>query len=373
MKHYIISIILTTFAATCCAQGRFAFEDTFHNIDTTQCKELHFRIVNQNFFKNDEYFGDFIEGYTLPGYKLQPSIFYNIASNVSIEVGAQMLQYGGTNKFDHIFPIVTAQWQINPTFSLTMGMIDGGIHHELPEAILDPETQLDGRPETGIQIKAHTSNFYGELFMNWQQFIKMGDTIPERFMAGLSIFYSNKNSDNQLYIDIPFHLTVSHIGGQISNYDDRMQSLANGSLALRFNKNINKFVQNLFIETEGLFFYTMTGSDVRPFANGGAFYPKIGIISRLFDTTLGYYHAKDFFALHGNPLFMSLSNYKNDVYISRRQMITAEANLNHKISSSARFSIGAKCYFDTNESQLEYYYGFFLVLTPDFKILKYNK
>ncbi len=41
-----------------------------------QENKLFFRLENNNFFKNNEYFGDYTEGYTLIGYTIQPTFMY---------------------------------------------------------------------------------------------------------------------------------------------------------------------------------------------------------------------------------------------------------------------------------------------------------
>lgn len=362
---FLTIICLLCVAAVAAAQSNIVFEGIYSDVDSSICngKPLRLRLSNINFFKNNEYFGDYIEGYTLLGYKVQPSIVYQIEDNLSIEGGAQFLQYGGTDKYDKIYPILLAQWRINETFKVNMGAIKGGYYHHLPEAILNPEKQLSGRPETGVQIEANHKGMSGEVWIDWQSFIFKGDTIPERFMAGLRFNYSPK-TESAWQFEMPICLTASHIGGQISDYAERMQSLANGSATFRFTRKIEnrKYIGT---EIEGLFFYTMTGGDVRPFENGWAIYPKINACYNIFDANVGYYHAHDFFSLHGNPLFMSLSDYNSAVYTADRNMLTFEANLNHQISSKAQFSLGAKGYYDIDASQMEYYYGFYLVIrTP---------
>jgi hypothetical protein len=371
MRQLAALLLLFVFGGKVVAQEEYAFENAYHVIDTALSEgTLTLSVVNKNFFKNDEYFGDYVEGYTLPGYSIRPTMMYKVARNVSLEAGAELLQYGGTDKYDRVVPYLAAQWQVSRNVRLAMGCIEGAGRASLSEAIYDDEHRLNMLPETGAQLFVEGKKMHFTLWMNWQQFIKCYDTIPEKFMAGVALDYNPTAADAPWQIAVPLRLTVSHIGGQISDYPERMQSLANGSLALRLCRRYEAgFVRRLTLDVEGLFFYTMAGSDVRPFAQGGAFYPKMKIETKLFNAGVGYYMAKDYFALHGNPLFMSLSNYKEN-YQAKRRMLTFEAHINHSIHRDVCFTLGAKGYYDTDASIVDYWYGFALVITPQWHIIK---
>ena len=372
MKRYILTAVAASVVTASLCQGRFAFSDTYNYIDTTRAGEVLLRIVNEDFFKNDEYFGDYVEGYTLVGYMLQPSIVYYPAANLSLEVGARMLQYGGDDSYDKVAPVLTVQWRMNPHFTVAMGAIPGGMHHTLHEAMWDDEYQLIGMPEIGAHVRGEAAAISGEVWINWQQFIKRYDTIPEKFTAGIAFDYHPSQSGAGWKFEMPLRIIVSHIGGQISDYEERMQSLCNGSLEARLRRVYPdvSFVREWHAALRGLFFYTMAGADVRPFANGAAFNPEVGLDARWFDLTLSYFAARNYYSLYGNPLYMSLSNYKEDVYNVHRNMAIVEGNINWTITPAARFSVGGKGYYDPDAQQMEYYYGFNLVLTPTLRLLR---
>ena len=366
---FLISLLLPL-ALPAGAQTRFAFDDVYHCVDTSRSDgDLLLRVSDVNFFKNDEYFNDYIEGYTLIGYRIAPSLVYYLRNNVSVEAGAQFLQYGGTDKYDHVFPFASVQWQINRTWNITMGSLNGHIAHGLPEPMWEPERQLTDKPETGLQVKVRRPHLNGEVWLNWQQFIKTNDTIPEKFTFGLALDVSPTATDASWSLSIPVRLLVSHVGGQISNYSQRMQSLANGSLSILFGHLWhNSFAQHLYVDIEGQFFHAMVDGDVRPFSDGHALYPKLCFDARLFSAHAGFWYAKNFFSLYGNPAFMSLSNYNDDVYSKKRQLLTFGADFNYALSSCIRFSIGGKAYFDTAASQFDYSYQAHLVVTPQWRL-----
>ncbi|MCQ2227753.1 MAG: hypothetical protein MJZ01_07595 [Bacteroidales bacterium] len=372
-RNIFIVIAAVCFShATAFAQLSETYVNVFQAIDTTHADgDIVLHIGGETFLKNDEYFSDYIEGYTLVGYQLRPTLAAYIRKNIVLEAGARIRQYGGTTRTDNVCPIVTAQWQINPTWNLTMGMIDGHLAHRLPETMWEPERQFTDKPEMGIQVKFNRRHLDGELWLNWQQFIKRGDTIPEKFTFGLRADIMPSDANSQWGIEIPVRLLVSHVGGQISDFSERMQSLANGSLSLVIARKWHgSYMRKVYVDINAQFFHAMVDGGVRPFSDGSALFPKIGLQTKNIGASVGFWNARNFFSLYGNPTFMSLSNYKSDVYAKRRSLLTAEADFFHSISDILRFAIGGKMYLDTRASQLDYSYHADLVLTPSWTFRK---
>ena len=341
-------------------------------IDTVANGDLNLRIQNVSFFKNNEYFGEYAEGYTLPGYWFRPTLVYQVCREVRLEAGLQMLQYGGTNRADKVYPIVNIQWQMNKRFNLHIGIIDGSVHHRTHEAILDEERAFTGRPETGVRLRTTQDGILsGEVWLDWQAFIKRGDTIPERFMAGIRVDYKplyNKSERWQLHM--PFRVTFSHIGGQISDFEEPMQSLMNMQIGAEAKRVVTRrFLKSFSVGVDYLFFDAMTGGDVRPFSSGWALEPDINVTMQHLVLDIAYWHSKDYFALHGMPLLMSLSNYQN-LYTPERNILKIHLGLQHSISKAVRFSLNFKAYHDVDVSQFDYSYGFGISLTPNIRICK---
>lgn len=367
------------------AQNARDYEELFFKPDSSSSEgDLILRVSDINFFKNNEYFSDYIEGYTLVGYRLQPSLAYYLYKPdpnstdgaITLEVGCHILQYGGTDKYDKVFPVATAQWQINRNLTMIMGTIDGHIGHSLPESMWEPERQIVDKPEMGVQMKLQKRDFGGELWLNWQQFIKRYDTIPEKFTVGIRADYE-PSINSQLHFRVPVRVLMSHIGGQISDFTERMQSLANGSVSLQLGmvRQSMKSERRMYVDLEWQFYHAMVDKGVRPFSDGYALYPKVCYENRWgrrssIDIAVGYWRAKNYFSLYGNPSFMSLSNYKVDIYSKRRDMLTYAIDYSYAMGEMLRFSIGSKGYFDTRENQFDYSYNISLILTPKWRIAR---
>ena len=59
------------------------------------------------FHKNNEYFNDIADGYTLFGYHLHPKLVYFPAGFIRLEAGALLWQDFGTSRFHQVRPTFT--------------------------------------------------------------------------------------------------------------------------------------------------------------------------------------------------------------------------------------------------------------------------
>ena len=72
--------------------------------------------------------------------------------------------------------------------------------------------------------------------MNWEQFIRKGDTIPEIFTSGVVLRKPLLSPDSKWSLNIPFNALVMHRGGQISDFDEEGISLLNLSTGVEIGR-----------------------------------------------------------------------------------------------------------------------------------------
>ena len=113
---------------------------------------LYFRLENNNFVKNNEYFGDYIEGYTMMGYTAQPSLVYYAGSRLRIKAGVHLIQFSGMNEFTEVLPTFSIHTRLSDNLDLIMGGLKGDVHHRLIEPLFDPENQYTRPIENGFQF-----------------------------------------------------------------------------------------------------------------------------------------------------------------------------------------------------------------------------
>lgn len=370
LRHLITSAILAAFPVSLMAQADGVFDDHVtperYRVEDSSWCGLGVNVDANFFFKNNEYFAPYIEGYTLIGYQLRPTVGWRIHPKIVLTGGLQAMMYGGLDNAHYVRPHFAALWKANDWLSVQMGSLPGVASHPAHEAMQDPEGQITEKPELGLQLWISRPKLKGSVWLNWRQFIFIGDTIPERFSAGASMLFAPTPAKSGASFEMPFVLIFNHIGGQISDYPQKMQSLANVSVApsLVVRSSSWSFVQRLALTVHALGFHTMAGSEVRPFADGYALSPELSLKASYLQAALAFYHAHNYYAPHGNPLLSSLSNYDDDCYSENRNMLTFSASFVKAISRVARFSVDAKGYLDTDDSRLDYSYGMTMVLTP---------
>ena len=110
------------------------------------------RFYCHTFFKNNEYFGDFVKGYTLTGYHLQPEFSYSPNRKLKVQALWDVLKYHGYDKFSKNKPYFRIVFQPTESFRIICGYLDGNVRHGLIEPIYDPERYLTAEMENGLQI-----------------------------------------------------------------------------------------------------------------------------------------------------------------------------------------------------------------------------
>lgn len=318
------------------------------------------------FFKNNEYFAPEVEGYTLPGYLLRPTLTWG-GDRLAFTGGLQALQYGGLDKMHYVRPFFAARWQATDFLAVHMGCLPGPLSHFIHEAVTDPELQLTEKPELGLQVAVRRPHLSVDAWVNWREFIFIGDTIPERFTAGI-VADIRPSSHGSAAFNLPASLIFEHIGGQISDYEQPMQSLANLTLSptLSLMPDTGRFVKSVSLSAHLFAFHTMAGSKVRPFADGWALSPEVRLVAKHLEASASYFHGHDFFAMRGNPIFWSISNYDSAFYSANRDMVCLSASFVAQMASWGRFSLDVRAYDDVRDGRLDYSYGVTMVLTPSY-------
>ncbi len=336
-----------------------------------ESNNLYFRIENNNFVKNNEYFGAFTEGYTLMGYAIQPSLMYYAGSKLRIKAGLHILHYSGMEEFTEIIPTFSAHAKLSEKLDLIMGGLRGDVHHKLLEPLFNPENQYSRPIENGFQFLYNSEHFWLDGWVDWEQFIVVGDTKPEKFTAGISSEYKFLTNHPDWDISIPAQLIATHLGGQISNFEEPMQSLTNLATGVKFSKSIGYgFIQRIGIASYGAWYQDLTEKSGLPFSNGHAIYPVAEIGYKYGQFMLGYWNAHNFVAPKGSHIFQSVSDYKTDFYQKQRELFNAKLTFSKDFLQKIRFSVMVETYYDLPNAQFDYAYGFNLVFNPNFFLKK---
>lgn len=347
--------------------GRYYYPEFNRNAESN----LYFRLENNNFVKNNEYFGDYTQGYTLMGYTLQPTFMYYAESRLRIKAGVHLLQFSGVSEFTEVLPVFSVHVKLTEKLDLIMGGLQGDVHHKLIEPIFNSEYQYTRPIENGFQFLYNNDRLWYDIWIDWEQFIFLGDKKPEKFTAGISSSYTFTPPKSSIKISSPLQFVATHVGGQISDYSETSQTLTNLVTGIKLEQNIGTG----FIQKVGLSAYVATYKDLANesswhFHSGRAIYPTVNISYKYGEFMVGYWNAQNFIAPKGSSLFQSVSDRSIEFYKKNRHLLTSKLSFNKTFMRKIKFSAMFESYYDLDASQMEYSYGLNLVFTPNFFISK---
>lgn len=347
---------------------------------------LSIRIYGHSFFKNNEYFGDFVKGYTLPGFHFQPEITYNLNSQLSFQLMWNVLKYHGSEKYQEANPYFRIVFRPNKYFTVIGGYLEGNVKHDLVEPVYNPERYYLGtypdryftrNVENGIQLKLDRQRYQGELWMNWENFILWGDDDQERFTVGhVSKFHVVNQS--LWRADLVGEFIVAHRGGQIDSCDAQMQSLENGALGVdvrRFGSNGSNggVFRQLSLRAMLVQYHSMSGTDDLPWDDGWGTYLKAHLRMWNFGLAAGHWYGHKFLSFRGDPLFScwALEDENNK---ENRSMMFGELYFSKNYFDDVfTLRTGINAYYDIKASQLEYAYMLSMIVCPRITILPQKK
>ncbi len=282
--------------------------------DSIPPNSLYLSIDNLNFIKNNEYFNNIADGYTLLGSYLHPKISFHPSSNSKLELGVFGLTYAGLDDYHRIIPTFSFTYFMKDA-QLTMGTLHQNKGHGLIAPLMAFESQLDERSiENGLQYELHKDKFTLDTWLNWEHFIFKGATKNEELVMGISTKYTLLDSDNWS-INIPFQNLFYHRGGQINTNEtqDRvvftMRHTAIGCVVQ------NKFSGGKKLEFNTFFMQNKSGNIPQEyiFTSGYGSLSHISYTYKNWKLGIGYWYGNQFVSPKGDDMFQSAS-VKTDIH-----------------------------------------------------------
>ena len=108
---FVAVALCLMFTTNTSAQNDSLLYESSSRIDTTAHGEVRLNIDGMGFFRDNEYKGNLVKGYTLPGFWLQPTISYQPLKKLKLEAGIYMLHYWGANKYPNMNYKDIATWK----------------------------------------------------------------------------------------------------------------------------------------------------------------------------------------------------------------------------------------------------------------------
>ena len=371
-------------------------------IDTTQVKQLRVDVDALAFFKNDEYTGPTMKGYTLPGTWLNPKLTYTPLPQVKLELGFRATIFDGAHKYPNFAFRDIAQWKgeqyskgghFLPYFraqaefgwlDLVLGNIYGAQNHQLITPLYAPELNLTADPEMGFQILVNRPRYELDAWIDWQSYIFKNDTHQEAFGVGVVQRILLNRRQNPWHYYVPIQVLFQHRGGEIDDTDMGVQTLMNGAIGAGVQRNFNRpILSRMNIEGYWLFAYQMAGNLWKR-GQGNAYYASVSLdLLRTLRIKAGIFGSEKYVPLYGLPLYSTLSTRYEGSNIG--DVLTASLSAEYTYSFSPAYHLGAKAELFVNrtgqvltnngeliprQANVSYTYGVFFRVKPSFWLIK---
>ena len=332
---------------------------TDYRLNAGDSKSLFVELDNISFFKDNEFAGEVMEGYSLPGLWLQPKLVYQPLKNIKLELGLHALVYSGAYKYpsmayddiavwkgnqyqkgSHLLPFFRAQFELGRV-NLVVGNIYGGSTHRLIAPLYHPELNMTADPEMGFQLLFDTRAYHLDVWVNWQSYIFENDTHQEAFTVGLSSQIDFTPTDARVHVYSPIQATIQHRGGeQDTLFTNSVQTLMNGAIGAGITWNTDCRVLKRFnVEADFVGYYQQAGK-LWGYDNGIGFYVAAYADLKDFRVKAGYFYAKDFISLFGIPYFGAASTRNKGALFDKPQTLFASAEYSRTFGK--RYALGAQ-------------------------------
>lgn len=295
---------------------------------------LNFRSIS--FIRNNEYFSPVAEGYTLPGYFIQPELEYKPSDRVILKLGAHLLSYSGTGKFTRIRPLFSSTLKITENSSFTLGTLSGSDRHMMSDPVFYRERMYSNYSEDGLQFLINNPHLFSDTWVSWENFIFKGGNDREIFTAGESFRYTLPMFFDLVNLSVPLQLHVKHYGGQITDYPEPVETFLNAMAGAGIDYDFTGGHSGKVL-IEYFYFHNrqLNGAENADLIKGHASWIKTACSYKGVKLELGYWKGRNYYAPDGNPIFYSISVFNHDT--------SDDSNI---ITSGLFLNLSPESYFD---------------------------
>lgn len=352
------------------AQDRLA---VLNEAQTSQLdsNSLYVKVYSLTFFKNNEYFNDIVEGYTLPGAHLRPQLVYAITPKHSLTLGTALHHFGGEQSVT-AFPIIRYQGLLADSLHLTLGSLAAQNNHHIEDALYSSEQNLwQPAPETGLQLQYNRSRFSADAWLNWFHFLRPNKNDQEQFVFGLrtnTILFETSKGGRLM---IPLQLLLHHHGGQINEPSQPIQMYYNNAEGVCFEQAIGK--SNLRLTALHLGFKSVGGTNEFPYNNGQAFLGRISIERPVLLADIGYWHASGYVSPMGETMYYCATTRNDRQNTKERSLAIARMYLKKNITSSLKLLFGVELFQELPNKILDYNFALYIRYDDLFFVHSFRK
>jgi len=370
MKKFLLICCLILIVTQLDAQTLTDLNYHYKDLDTSEVKNLDFRVESMSFFHNTEYMGDIVDGYTWTGAWLRPKLSYTFSDKLKLEVGGHFLRYHSRDDFTVVRPWFSAQYQMFPKMKAIFGNLNLNRNQGLVKQLWEPERIMTDAPREGVQFIYESKYFEMQNWMSWEQFILRGDPFQEHFTFGLSgsgqIF-----PNSGLRIHIPLQLLVYHQGGEIDSSPLGVVTHYNYATGLETQFKVGDgFLKNIDLNLHWVGYQCPDGPAPYGYDNGHGYSVTVAGDTRFGKFSFDYWNAYQFIAPYGKRIYMSISD--RDIALSQtdRSQVAFNYMMKQHILKDIEFAFQGEALYDFLTSKFSFAFGYYLVINQDFLLKK---
>lgn len=330
--------------------------------ESGELPSFRLNLQNHNFFKNNEYFNDYVYSYTLLGAQLKPMLVYDISDKVNISGGLYLQKYAGTDALNTIKPLYRIEYKPVENLSIIMGAINGGWKHRLVEQIYRFERHLIDNDEEGVQFVYNSEKYFGDVWINWDKSAFPRDMHQEQLQIGISSEIALVSSGFSKFLLIG-QMLWAHNGGQDLAVTYNVRSFGALVGGFRFRQMFaTRYPSGFNFESVFIRNVDLSPEKKLPYLNGYGVHTQLEGYYNCFNLSLAYWHGHQYFSALGEPLFQSVSNKWISSVAPERRVFTAKIAFIKEVSPGLKVGVNYGAYWGRDIESFDYFYGMHLVL-----------
>lgn len=338
----------------------YFFSDDYKNTDSSK---FSISVDNVNFIKNNEYFNDFLKGYTLIGYFIKPTVIYRPYKILNIHAGVFLRKYFGAKDFIYAKPVFSIRYFPNKNLSLLFGELHGTLNHELTDFVLFNENFFTNNSENGIQLIFDNGRIRSDTWLDWKQYIYENSDYPEILLFGTSNRFNILNSNDKNILNIRLSAVASHVGGQINISDEPVETIINTITGFEYEYkfDINEYISNIKFFSLHHFAFDSSPNKRLAYSNGYGILTGIELSNRIFDFKFHHWFGNKYFSKFGNPMFQSISTIDSNFNKETRAFFKTHLFWVYDPLKYFKLGAGTDFYFNIHNKKTDYSFGFYIL------------
>jgi hypothetical protein len=322
--------------------------------------DLRISLNSFTFFKDNEYFNDIVQGYTLFGTQLNPQLVYYPIKDLRLEAGVFLWKDFGNPQLRQVRPTFRATWtKGNQQF--IFGNIRPHLNHNYIEPLFDFERVMLKPLEEGLQYRLNSKRVSLDVWVDWLRQEYPGVAYQEQIAGGLRSSFRITSDNSLVQVSIPFEFTAQHHGGQIDTLHAPIQTLFNYASGVIARLPLNgRVVQAVRLNAYGLLFKDNSMGNYRlPFQNGNALYLNGTLETRYADLMLSYWQGHQFYAPLGGKYYQSVAAREGTPGYTdpNRKLLMVRLLRDFRVADAAAVTVRVEPVYDFNRKLLDFSFG----------------